>query len=110
MVGAMCMGPTRRHRARSTVFPCSAAISSATAHCEPSTSKPPAVVAPRERSPSPYLPAARAPAGETCAAGKYGLGLLSLGATRSEEHTSALQSPCNLVCRLLLAKKKETSL
>src|SRR5256885_9775979 len=24
---------------------------------------------------------------------------------RSEEHTSALQSPCNLVCRLLLAKK-----
>src|SRR5688500_10450896 len=27
---------------------------------------------------------------------------------RSEEHTSELQSPCNLVCRLLLAKKKET--
>src|SRR5256885_12388662 len=25
-------------------------------------------------------------------------------ATRSEEHTSELQSPCNLVCRLLLAK------
>src|SRR5256885_13329394 len=25
---------------------------------------------------------------------------------RSEEHTSELQSPCNLVCRLLLAKKK----
>src|SRR5688500_19101578 len=25
--------------------------------------------------------------------------------TRSEEHTSELQSPCNLVCRLLLAKK-----
>src|SRR5256885_8412958 len=29
---------------------------------------------------------------------------LSLG--RSEEHTSELQSPCNLVCRLLLEKKK----
>src|SRR5256885_6312160 len=31
---------------------------------------------------------------------------------RSEEHTSELQSPCNLVCRLLLEKKKkdETSL
>src|SRR5256885_8177762 len=29
---------------------------------------------------------------------------------RSEEHTSELQSPCNLVCRLLLEKKKkETS-
>src|SRR5256885_5846575 len=25
---------------------------------------------------------------------------------RSEEHTSELQSPCNLVCRLLLVKKK----
>src|SRR2546426_8252308 len=27
-------------------------------------------------------------------------------ASRSEEHTSELQSPCNLVCRLLLEKKK----
>src|ERR1039457_7320536 len=27
-------------------------------------------------------------------------------ALRSEEHTSELQSPCNLVCRLLLEKKK----
>src|SRR5256885_10533876 len=29
-----------------------------------------------------------------------------LGSMRSEEHTSELQSPCNLVCRLLLEKKK----
>src|SRR2546426_6363639 len=28
-------------------------------------------------------------------------------ATRSEEHTSELQSPCNLVCRLLLEKKNK---
>src|SRR5256885_8891584 len=28
---------------------------------------------------------------------------------RSEEHTSELQSPCNLVCRLLLEKKKKSS-
>src|SRR5256885_6778395 len=28
---------------------------------------------------------------------------------RSEEHTSELQSPCNLVCRLLLEKKKNDS-
>src|SRR5256885_10737375 len=28
---------------------------------------------------------------------------------RSEEHTSELQSPCNLVCRLLLEKKKQTT-
>src|SRR2546426_3679161 len=30
--------------------------------------------------------------------------------TRSEEHTSELQSPCNLVCRLLLEKKKGLSM
>src|SRR2546426_7446307 len=29
---------------------------------------------------------------------------------RSEEHTSELQSPCNLVCRLLLEKKKQIHL
>src|SRR5256885_12648718 len=28
---------------------------------------------------------------------------------RSEEHTSELQSPCNLVCRLLLEKKKNSN-
>src|SRR5256885_7313474 len=31
----------------------------------------------------------------------------TLFAERSEEHTSELQSPCNLVCRLLLEKKKK---
>src|SRR5258708_39733355 len=31
-----------------------------------------------------------------------------MGATRSEEHTSELQSPDHLVCRLLLEKKKNT--
>src|SRR2546426_2104209 len=30
--------------------------------------------------------------------------------SRSEEHTSELQSPCNLVCRLLLEKKKNTEI
>src|SRR5256885_6641560 len=30
----------------------------------------------------------------------------SVAGDRSEEHTSELQSPCNLVCRLLLEKKK----
>src|SRR5256885_12774700 len=34
----------------------------------------------------------------------------ALVATRSEEHTSELQSPCNLVCRLLLEKKNESNL
>src|SRR5256885_11138099 len=32
-----------------------------------------------------------------------------IGLERSEEHTSELQSPCNLVCRLLLEKKKRMS-
>src|ERR1039457_3065769 len=31
---------------------------------------------------------------------------ISSGSMRSEEHTSELQSPCNLVCRLLLEKKQ----
>src|SRR5256885_8400699 len=35
-------------------------------------------------------------------------GLLDRRRGRSEEHTSELQSPCNLVCRLLLEKKNET--
>src|SRR5205807_3105618 len=30
------------------------------------------------------------------------------GVTGTEEHTSELQSPCNLVCRLLLEKKKQS--
>src|SRR5256885_12682519 len=34
-------------------------------------------------------------------------GLPATGPGRSEEHTSELQSPCNLVCRLLLEKKKK---
>src|SRR2546426_7810876 len=34
-------------------------------------------------------------------------GMLKEG--RSEEHTSELQSPCNLVCRLLLEKKKKNT-
>src|SRR5256885_8978114 len=44
--------------------------------------------------------------------GQYGVGSFSQGIAasgrgdgRSEEHTSELQSPCNLVCRLLLEKK-----
>src|SRR5256885_12884737 len=38
------------------------------------------------------------------------LGLRPSGISRrSEEHTSELQSPCNLVCRLLLEKKKKST-
>src|SRR5256885_10458029 len=37
------------------------------------------------------------------------VGAAAIGVERSEEHTSELQSPCNLVCRLLLEKKKAHS-
>src|SRR3989454_10280287 len=37
----------------------------------------------------------------------YVNGRVDAGVLRSEEHTSELQSPCNLVCRLLLEKKKK---
>src|SRR2546426_4432271 len=42
--------------------------------------------------------------------GKLAVGVdlrLEIGDVRSEEHTSELQSPCNLVCRLLLEKINE---
>src|SRR5256885_12354190 len=44
-------------------------------------------------------------AGAVCRAGGRRRGQPVVHA-RSEEHTSELQSPCNLVCRLLLEKKK----
>src|SRR2546426_11192290 len=37
---------------------------------------------------------------------KFSTSIRSSTEERSEEHTSELQSPCNLVCRLLLEKKK----
>src|SRR5256885_10872402 len=39
---------------------------------------------------------------------RCGPGTRTCCSRRSEEHTSELQSPCNLVCRLLLEKKKKT--
>src|SRR2546430_9228767 len=54
---------------------------------------------------APFAAAAKTPASDgtksTCAVGRGRL-------RRSEEHTSELQSQSNLVCRLLLAKKKCT--
>src|SRR5256885_15140873 len=54
----------------------------------------------RERGPSALLSALRS--GRT----RWGGTVLLV---RSEEHTSELQSPCNLVCRLLLEKKKRST-
>src|SRR5256885_7718827 len=46
-------------------------------------------------------------AGLTAAALFTSFKFLTSSKKRSEEHTSELQSPCNLVCRLLLEKKKK---
>src|SRR5688500_19953860 len=69
---------------------------------------------PAARIPRPPPRAVRAPAGETCLHARdlscpcdAGRAPLEMDAPRSEEHTSELQSPCNLVCRLLLEKKKQ---
>src|SRR5256885_8205037 len=55
-------------------------------------------------------PRARHVKGHDLYSGSPAIPLLDAGIVRelfrSEEHTSELQSPCNLVCRLLLEKKK----
>src|SRR5256885_5975666 len=47
---------------------------------------------------------------DSATADRRGGRLRRLRPARSEEHTSELQSPCNLVCRLLLEKKKDLAL
>src|SRR5256885_12297786 len=71
------------------------------------------MIRPPPRSPLfPYTPLFRS-VQATCSAVKRALNARSPRgrgappADRSEEHTSELQSPCNLVCRLLLEKKKK---
>src|SRR2546430_5825578 len=62
------------------------------------------------------LPISMAPSGNSSSRAPSGAGTVAAGptaasfprASRSEEHTSELQSQANLVCRLLLEKKKNT--
>src|SRR5258708_30138493 len=49
------------------------------------------------------------PAGNEACAEVVRTGARVMGRCRSEEHTSELQSPDHLVCRLLLEKKKKTN-
>src|SRR2546426_3083242 len=53
-----------------------------------------------------HAPVPRA-GGAGAARARGGRRVRAAGHDRSEEHTSELQSPCNLVCRLLLEKKKK---
>src|SRR2546426_7126648 len=58
----------------------------------------------------PYGPPVRPPASfdwKLAQLKKLGFDAMMFHDDRSEEHTSELQSPCNLVCRLLLEKKKK---
>src|SRR2546426_2823970 len=64
---------------------CDCTCSIVSPHPRPPAGRPLADTSPTSTAPSPRPPAAT---------------------PRSEEHTSELQSPCNLVCRLLLEKKK----
>src|SRR5256885_7411182 len=89
-----------RRPPRSTLFPYTTLLRSAMAPvtiprgCKPTKTNSPTL----NRRPSKRPDSARRQGSRTNRAG-----LLQL---RSEEHTSELQSPCNLVCRLLLEKKK----
>src|SRR5256885_5662958 len=53
------------------------------------------------------LPISSSIMGVSFCRGGSGTAVRALREARSEEHTSELQSPCNLVCRLLLEKKKK---
>src|SRR5256885_11540395 len=62
-----------------------------------------------QRAPVALAPRASGPlGGRTAMAVRQHQGRGDRAHPRSEEHTSELQSPCNLVCRLLLEKKKIT--
>src|SRR5256885_10398990 len=60
----------------------------------------------RDRAEQRQLELLREPSAPTAAEGLAAHVLDHAEQARSEEHTSELQSPCNLVCRLLLEKKK----
>src|SRR5256885_12192422 len=88
-----------RRPPRSTLFPYTTLFRSVELSTCPTWDKASNTVVPRRIDFRPYLLFA-----------KSGPWVLPGGLTRrSEEHTSELQSPCNLVCRLLLEKKKKKS-
>src|SRR5256885_9413966 len=99
-----------RHPPRSTLFPypplfrsrvdAGTAAASVGSPAAAATSAPAARALPGAEPRPAAPPAPPAPAARRETAGD------TVRMPRSEEHTSELQSPCNLVCRLLLEKKK----
>src|SRR3989454_8089774 len=71
------------------------------------------IVDPNRRTTSVEIPASPGEQGPgemmICEGPSRSISSCDVASWRSEEHTSELQSPCNLVCRLLLEKKKTTS-
>src|SRR5256885_10189498 len=69
---------------------------------------------PNRALPSPYRvavgPPAMQPNSHRVAVASIAALLAATALARSEEHTSELQSPCNLVCRLLLEKKNHINM
>src|SRR2546426_3393062 len=94
-----------RRPPRSTLFPYTTLFRSMTARlssAESSTTEPGNI--PFSKAAAKTNGVIAVPAGRrACNARSYWL----CSKSRSEEHTSELQSPCNLVCRLLLEKKKK---
>src|SRR2546430_11264493 len=81
-----------RRPPRSTLFPYTTLFRSDEVKHNGSGAKANALVSDQRRSPAPAIPAA----------------IRAAHHARSEEHTSELQSQSNLVCRLLLEKKKKS--
>src|SRR5256885_8525251 len=81
--------------------PASSCVSTAAVACSACT-----LPSPRSMRTGTAQRGARASDGASISIRSPGCSASSCGPMRSEEHTSELQSPCNLVCRLLLEKKK----
>src|SRR5688572_32591609 len=93
-----------RRPPRSTLFPYTTLFRSASAsfcHCPPERSTPPGQLGPS------WVDSPSGSRSMTSTAPARSTAPLTATVSRSEEHTSELQSQSNLVCRLLLEKKKK---
>src|SRR5256885_6160296 len=94
-----------RRPPRSTLFPYTTLFRSGAAAPRPDLPTPRLLA--RRRKPPGWMPDALMTSSATQRVSLPAVPLIIPHNNRSEEHTSELQSPCNLVCRLLLEKKKK---
>src|SRR5258708_26248282 len=95
-----------RRPPRSTLFPYTTLFRSPTSAQDGAAPDPNDASTPESGSPAADAPST--PSGDTCG-DDAGTDAARVSTRRSEEHTSELQSPDHLVCRLLLEKKKITT-